>query len=119
MIESERDETKELNEKANKVEKCEEAASIIKEYGDIIRTKKMICISYLPGKVFRRFKEKEKFISMFSTSKVTKSKMMFKINIVKLIYQFSKLMESLTLIFFKNYFIDTKDICTESSTEFI
>ena len=102
------------------MEKCEEAASIIKEYGDIIRTKKMICISYLQGKVFRRSKEKEKFISMFSTSKVTKSKMMFKINIVKLIHQFSKLMESsLTLIFFKNYFIDTKNICPESSTEFI
>ena len=51
------------------MEKCEESASIIKEYKDIIYTKKKntICISYHQEKAFRRYKEKEKFISMVST----------------------------------------------------
>ena len=63
LIESERVETKELNEKVNKVDKSEEAASIIKEYEAINRTKKknIICIAYHQGKLFRRFKEKEWF----------------------------------------------------------
>ena len=69
FTESERVKIKELNEKTNKVEKCEESASIIKEYKDIIYTKKKntICISYHQEKAFKRYKEKEKFISMVST----------------------------------------------------
>ena len=57
-------ETKELNEKADKVEKSEDAATIIKQYEETVRTKKrnIVCIAHRHGKVFRRFKEKEKFI---------------------------------------------------------
>ena len=53
--------TKELNEKADKVEKPEDAAAVIKQYEDI-RTKKgnIISIAYRQRKVFKRFKDKEK-----------------------------------------------------------
>ena len=56
----------ELNEKADKVEKSEDATNIIKDYKEIIRAKKknIACIAYHQGRVFRRFKEKEKFIKL-------------------------------------------------------
>ena len=59
-------EREELNEKAEKVEKPDDAAAIIKQYEDIISTKKknIISIEYDQGKVFKRFKEKEKFIKL-------------------------------------------------------
>ena len=58
LIESEKLETDELNEKADKLKKCEELASVIKECEDITSTKKksIICIGYHQGKVFKRFK---------------------------------------------------------------
>ena len=48
-------ETKELNEKTDKLEKREDAAVVIKQYEDIIRTKKknIISIAYYRGKVFK------------------------------------------------------------------
>ena len=60
LIEGERVETKEFNKKVSKVEKYEEAATMIKKHEDIIRTKdkSIICIAYHQGKVFRRFNPK-------------------------------------------------------------
>ena len=80
-------ETEELNEKADKKEKPEDATPIIKQYEDIIRTKKknIIPIVYRQGKVFKRFKDKEKFIKLVNEFKVHKSTIIFKMNIVKLI----------------------------------
>lgn len=58
LSDSKKDETEDLNEKADKVEKCEDSAIINKENGDTTRTKKKnICISYQQCKVFRRYKE--------------------------------------------------------------
>ena len=47
-----------LNKKANKVEKPEEAADIIKQYEEILRTKSkgIISIAYNQGKIFKRLK---------------------------------------------------------------
>ena len=79
-------ETEELNEKSHKVEKLEDAAAIAKQYEDIIRTNKKIIISivYHQGKVFKRFKDKEKFIKLVNAFKVHKSTIIFNINNVKL-----------------------------------
>ena len=65
-------ETEELNEKADKVEKPEDVAAIIKQYEDIIRTKKknIIFIAYHQGKVFKIFKDKEKSIKLINEFKV-------------------------------------------------
>ena len=58
LINSHKIETEELNEKADKIEKSEDAADIIKGYEETIRTKKKntVCIKYHQGKVFRRFR---------------------------------------------------------------
>ena len=59
-------ETEELNKMAEEVEKPKNAAAVIKQYEDIIWTKKkgIISIAYHQGKVFKRFKDKEWFIRL-------------------------------------------------------
>ena len=60
--------------KPDKVETPEDAATIIKQYEDIIRTKKKSIISaaYHQGKVFKRFKEKEIFIKLAVSLRYTR-----------------------------------------------
>ena len=114
-------ETEELNKKADKVEKPEDAATIIKQYEDIIHTKKknIISIAYHRGKVLKRFKDKAKFIKLVNEFKVHKSTVIFQINIVKLIDKHPILMESsVTLGFLKNYYKDITQICNENPSEF-
>ena len=79
-------ETQELNKKAEEVQKPEDAAAVIKQYEEIIRKKKkgIISIAYHQGKVFKRFKDKEKFIKLVNELKVHKSTIIFKINIYRL-----------------------------------
>ena len=76
-----------LNELAEKVERPEDAANIIKQYEEILRTKRIdiIFVAYYQGKFFELFKEKEKFIQMVSQWKIDKSAIIFQINIFKLI----------------------------------
>ena len=110
-----------LNKKANRVQKSEDATTIIKKYKEIIRTKKksIVCITYYQGKVFRRFKEKEKFIRRVNEFKVHKTTMIFKMNIIKLIDKHPQLMKSsVTLGFLKNCYKDIKQICNENPNEF-
>ena len=54
LINNEKVETEELNKQADKVGKSEDAATVIKEYKDIIRTKEKIIvfIAYHQGNVF-------------------------------------------------------------------
>ena len=65
----------ELNEVGEKVQKLEEVADIIKQYKKILHTKRkgMLSVAYYQGKLFKRFKEKEKFIQMVSKLKIHKS----------------------------------------------
>ena len=68
-------ETEELNEKTRKVEKPEDAADVIKEYEEILHTKRkgIISVAYHQGKMFSRFWEKEKFMTLvnrFGTIKI-------------------------------------------------
>ena len=51
----------------------EEVMDIIKEYEDIIKTKKknIIIFAYQRGKVFRKFKENRKFKSLAEQLKIT------------------------------------------------
>ena len=61
LINNEKVKTEELNKQADKVESSEVTTAIIKEYKDIICTKKKIVayISYQHGKVFQTLKEKK------------------------------------------------------------
>ena len=110
-----------LNELAEKVEKPKEAANILKKYEEILRTKRkgIISLAYYQGKLFRHFKEKEKFIQTVSKWKIHKSTIISQTNISKLIQKHRKLMKSsVTLTFLKNYLKDIKQICDRNSSEF-
>ena len=114
-------ETEELNKKADKAEKPEDVAAIIKQYEDIICTKNknIMSIAYHQGKVFKRFKDKENFTKLVNKFKVHESTIIFKINIFNLIDKHPKLMKSsVTLGFLKNCYKDIKQLCNENSNEF-
>ena len=93
---------KELDEQADKVEKLEDAVDIIKKYEEIPRTKRkgIIAVAFHQGKVFKLFKEKEKFMQMVKRLKIHRNTIIFKINLFKLIGKHPKLMKSsVTLTF--------------------
>ena len=76
-------------------------------------------VAFYQGKIFKRFKEKEKFQEMAGKLKIHKSTIVFKINVFKLIEKYPKLMKSsVTLTFLKNYLKDIKEVCEENSSEF-
>ena len=85
----------ELNEKTVKVESPVDAAAIIKEFEEIIRTKRkgIISVAYHQGKVFSRFRETEKFMKLVSEFRLHKNTIILKINIFKLIDKYPKLMK--------------------------
>ena len=99
---------RELSEKADKVEKPEDVAAVIKQYEDIIcpKNKIIISIAYHQGIVFIQFKDKEKFVKLVNELKVHKSTMIFKINIFKLIDKYRKLVMKVMndIRFFKKLF---------------
>ena len=82
-----------LNEKADKAETYEDGAAIT-GHEDIIRINKKNIngMAYQQGKVFKRFKEKEKFIQMINNLNVNKSSINFKMNMLKLIDKYPRLM---------------------------
>lgn len=66
FVNSEKNESENLDEVVNEVEKFEDAAAVVREDGEIIRTKKsnIICIAYQQGKVFKKFKKNKKYIQI-------------------------------------------------------
>ena len=110
-----------LNELAEKVQKPEEAADIIKQCKEILRTKRkgIVSVAYYQGKIFKRFKEKGKFTQMVNKLKIHKSTIIFKINIFKLTEKHPGPMKSsMALTFLKNHLKDNKKICEENSSKF-
>ena len=73
-------ETEELKQEANRVKKLEDAADIIKQYEEILRTKRkgIISVAYHQGRVFRRFHEKEMFVRLVANFKIHKNAMISK-----------------------------------------
>ena len=121
MIVNEVAESDQLNKKAEELQKPEDAADLIKQYESIIWTtkKRIINIAFHQGKVFKKYKDKEKFITLISRLVINKTTVIFKINIFKLGEKYPKLLKSsIGLGFLKNYFKDTKEICTENAQEF-
>ena len=114
-------EIEELNDRAEKVEKPEDAADIIRRYKEILRAKKkgIIIVAYYKGKIFKRFQEKEKFQEMLAKLKIHRSTVLFKINVFKLIEKYPKLMRSsVTLKILKNYLKDITKVCEDNLSDF-
>ena len=110
-----------INKEAEKTQDPEEATKIIKRYEDIIKTKNkgIINVAYHQGRVFKRFKEKEKFAKLVSELGFHKTTIIFKINVFKLCKRYPKLLKSsIDLGFFKSYHRDIKAICEENEKDF-
>ena len=110
-----------LNKEAAKIEDLKKAAEKIKRYEDIIKTKikGIINVAYYQGQVFKRFKEKEKFVKLVSELGIDKNTIIFKINVFKLCKKQPKLLKSsIGLGFFNNYHKDNKAICREYEKDF-
>ena len=86
-------ETEELNKQAGIVDKPEDAADLIKKYEEILKTKRkgIISVAYYQGKVFSRFREKEKFARVVADFGVHKWSIIFKINIFKLLHKYPQI----------------------------
>ena len=110
-----------LNKEAEETQDPEKAAEIIKQYEDIIKTKKkgIINVAFYQGQIFKRFKEKEKFAKLVNELRIHKTTIIFKINVFKLCEKYRKLLKSsIGLGFFKNYYKDIKAICKENKEDF-
>ena len=110
-----------MNKKAEEVQNPEEATEVIQVYEDIIQTNKkgIINIAHHQGKVFKKFKDKEKFITLVNKLKIHKTTIIFKINTFKLCERHPKLLNSsIGLGFLKYYYKDIKEICSENAQEF-
>ena len=80
-----------------------------------MKKKGIMSIAYHQGNVFKKFKDKEKFITLVNQLKIHKTTIIFKINIYKFCTKFLKLMKSsIGLGFLKNYYKDIKEISNEN-----
>ena len=67
--------------------------------------KKIIGFAYEQGKIFKKFKEDTKFKNLVEQFRINKSTIIFKINTVKLVDKYKKMLtSSVTLNFFKKLF---------------
>ena len=121
MIIEEVIEFEDLNKKNEEIREPEKAAEVIKRYEDIIKMKKkgIISAAYHQGKIFKRFKEKEKFVKLVSELGIHKNTIIFKINVFKSCEKYPKLLRSsINLGFFKNYHKNIKAVCKENEEDF-
>ena len=84
-----KNESTDIEEMANDCTESEEdATKVIHEFEEIIKNKKsdIVWLAYYRGKIFQKFKSKEWFVNNMATKfKVSKSVIVFKIDLCKLI----------------------------------
>ena len=95
-----------IEELAKNVENPDDAAKLIKKMDKMIKVKKnnILMIAYQQGKIFRRFKTDNKFISAVSAFKISKATINFKIGIVKFIDKYPNMQKSCFSSLFKKQF---------------
>ena len=93
----------------------EDAVKVIQDFEEIIRNKKsdIVWLAYHQGKIFQKFRLKERFVNdMVSKLKVSKSTIVFKIALSRLIDYYSKIKDSsLSLHYFKKRLKLIKEVC--------
>ena len=101
-----KNENTDIEEMANNcMESEEDAAKVIHKFEEIIKNKKsdIVWLAYYQGKIFQKFRSKERFVNdMVSKFKVSKSTIVFKIALSKLIDEYPNIKNSsLSLPYFK------------------
>ena len=117
-----KNENTDIEEMANNcMESKEDAAKIIYKFEEIIKNKKseIVWLSYYQVKKFQKFRSKERFvIDMVSKFKVSKSTIVFKIALSKLIDKYPNIKNSsLSLPYFKKHLKLIKQVWKESASE--
>ena len=106
----------------NCTESEEDAAKVIHKFEEIIKNKKkdIVWLAYYLGKIFQKFRSKERFVNDVVTKfKVSKSTIVFKIALCKLIDEYPKIKNSsLSLHYFKKHLKLIKEVCKESASGF-
>ena len=110
-----------IEELAINAENLDDAAELIKKMDKMIKVKKknILMIAYQQGKIFKRFKTDNKFISAVSAFQISKTTINFKIGIIKFIDKYPKMEKSyISLYYLKNNFRVMKEVCQEHASEF-
>ena len=93
-----KNENTDIEEMANNcMESQEDAAKVIHEFEEIIKNKKsdIVWLAYYQGKIFQKFRSKERFVNDVVTKfKVSKSTILFKLALSKLIDKYPKIKNS-------------------------
>ena len=115
----EKNENTDIEEMTNNcMESEEDAAKVIPKFEEIIKNKKsdIVWLAYYQGKIFQKFRSKERFVNDVVTKfKVSKSTIVFKIALCKLIDEYPKIKNSsLSLHYFKKHLKLIKEVCKES-----
>ena len=100
----------------------EDVAKVIQEFEEIFKNKKsdQVWLAYYQGQIFQKFKEKVWFVSdMVLKFNVSKSIIMFKIALSKIIDNHPKIKDSsLSLYYFKKHYLKMiKEVCEEKASE--
>ena len=94
-----KNENTDIEEMANNcMESEEDAAKVIHKFEEIIKNKKsdIVWLAYYQGKIFQKFRSKERFVNDVATKfKVSKSTIVFKIALSKLIDKYPNIKNSL------------------------
>ena len=118
-----RNENMDIQEKAeNFTTNEEDVAKVIQELEEIIKNKKsdIVWLAHYQGKIFQKFKKKERFVSdMVLKFKVSKSTIMFKIALCRLIDDYPRIKHSsLSLYYFLKKLNVIKEVRKENASEF-
>ena len=116
-----RNKNTDMQEKVNECTTNEKnAVKVIQEFEEIIKSKNRYhVVSLLPSQIFQKFKEKEQFVSMVLKFSISKSTIMFKIVLSKLIANYPKIKNSsLSLYYFKKHLKTIGEVCKENAREF-
>ena len=106
----------------NRTANEEDVATVIQEFEEIIRNKKsdIVWLAYYQNKIFQKFRSKERFVNdMVLKFKVSRSTIMFKIALSRLIDDYPQIKDSsLSLHYFKKYLKLIKEVYKENASEF-
>ena len=109
-----------MQEKVNGWAANEDIVKTIQEFEKIIQNKKsnIIWLAYYQGQIFRKFKEKERFVKdMVLKFNVSKSTIVFKIVLKKVIDDYPKIKDSSqSLHCFLKKLKMIKEVCKENAT---
>ena len=123
IVNGKKNENDNMLERVNECITNEDAVKAVQEFEQIIQNKKsdIVWLAYYQGQIFQKFREKERFISdMVLKFHVSKSTIVFKIALKKLIDDFPKIKDSsLSLHYFKKKLKLIKEVCKENASEFI